>query len=123
MKPRGYIDLSANCCVRQPIGSPKVTNRREQILVPHTGAIEARLADIAAVFGGRPGVPDTGDFSLLAYPLPKIALGYIFYREDEDFPAAVTCLYSSNAGSFLPMDALADVGEYTSRKIINLINE
>ena len=63
-----------------------------------------------------------GDFSFIVYPLPKIALCYIFYEADEDFSASVTCLYSNNALSFLPIDALADVGEYTSRKIIGLID-
>jgi hypothetical protein len=53
--------------------------------------------------------------------LPKIALCYIFYEADDDFPASVTCLYSNNANQFMSVDGLADVGEYTSRKIINLI--
>jgi len=57
----------------------------------------------------------------MVYPLPKIALCYIFYEADEDFPASVTCLYSNNASSFLPIDALADVGEYTSKKILTVI--
>ena len=92
----------------------------EQILVPHTRAIETRCTDIAARLDGQTGTPATGDFSFTVNPLPKISLAYIFYREDEDFPASATCLYSNNAGAFLPMDALADVGEYTSRKIITL---
>jgi hypothetical protein len=48
-------------------------------------------------------------------------LNYIFYCADDEFPAAATCLYSNNAQSFLPIDALADTGEYTSRKIIELV--
>ena len=31
-------------------------------------------------------------------------------------------LYSNNANQFMPVDGLADVGEYTSRKILNLID-
>ncbi len=62
------------------------------------------------------------DFSFIVYPLPKIALCYIFYEADDDFPASVTCLYSNNANQFMPVDGLADVGEYTSRKILNLID-
>ena len=64
---------------------------------------------------------DAGDFSLIVYPLPKIALNYIFYRADDDFPATVTCLFSHNAAAFLPTDALADTGEYTSKKILEII--
>ena len=63
-----------------------------------------------------------GDFSFVIYPFPKIALCYIFYEADDDFSASVTCLYSNNALSFLPIDALADVGEYTSRKMLDLIH-
>ncbi|MCP3941125.1 MAG: DUF3786 domain-containing protein [Desulfobacteraceae bacterium] len=39
-------------------------------------------------------------------------LGY--FDADDDFPASATCLYSNNARLFLPMDGLADVGEYCS---------
>ena len=59
----------------------------------------------------------------LAVNLPgeKSAERYIFYEADADFPASVTCLFSCNANRFLPMDGLADVGEYTSRKIVALL--
>jgi hypothetical protein len=53
--------------------------------------------------------------------LPKVALCYIFYLPDEEFPASVTCLFSQNALSFMPLDGLADVAEYTSKVIIQLI--
>ena len=35
--------------------------------------------------------------------------------------AIVTCLFSANALSFIPLDGLADVAEYTSDKIIQVI--
>ena len=54
-------------------------------------------------------------------PLPKIALCYVFYEADEEFPPSVTCLYSHNAHLFMPTDGLADVGEYTSRTILDLL--
>ena len=47
--------------------------------------------------------------------------GDLAYRVS-DFPASATCLYSNNANRFMPTDRLADVGEYTSRKILNLID-
>ena len=95
----------------------------QQILVPHVERIEKARKRIMGKLNGRkvpPGV--TGDFSFIVYPLPKIALCYIFYEADDDFPASVTCLYSNNALSFLPIDALADVGEYTSREMLDLIH-
>ena len=94
----------------------------ERVLVPHVEGIEAArprlremlaIEDAVAVAGG--------DFSFFVSPLPKIALCYIFYRADEEFPASATCLFSTNASRFLPMDGLADVGEYTSKKILTLL--
>jgi hypothetical protein len=62
-----------------------------------------------------------GDFSMVLYPFPKIALCYIFYDADEDFQAGVTCLFSSNAENFMPIDGLADIGEYTSKRILEIV--
>jgi hypothetical protein len=96
----------------------------QQILVPHAKQItEARNTIIERFRGEDAPAHSGGDVSFLVYPLPKIALCYIIYDADEDFPASVTCLYSSNAHSFLPMDALADVGEYTSKKIITFLSK
>jgi len=95
----------------------------EQILVPHTDRVIEKAADIQQRLNGDNAPDGTGgDLAFTVNPLPKIFLCYIFYEADEDFPASVTCLYSSNAGEFMPMDALADVGEYTSKKIIEIIS-
>jgi hypothetical protein len=98
------------------------TTYTEQVLVPHVAKIKTRMDKIMASLRGEKAPAETGgDFSVVVYPLPKIALCYIFYEADEDFPASVTCLYSGNADQFMPVDGLADVGEYTSRKILALI--
>ena len=95
----------------------------QQILVPHVERIEKARDHIMEKLHGREAPASLeGDFSFIVYPFSKIALCYIFYESDEDFPASVTCLYSNNALSFLPIDALADVGEYTSRKILDLVD-
>jgi hypothetical protein len=95
----------------------------EQILVPHIDAIENNLDLIFESLNGESGTgSEGGDFSFVVRPFPKIKLYYIFYRADEDFSASATCLFSNNARSFLPVDALADTGEYTSKKIIELIS-
>lgn len=94
----------------------------QQILVPYVEKIQISTHRIIETLKGCKAPSGVGgDFSLMVYPLPKIALCYIFYDADEDFPASVTCLYSNNALSFLPIDALADVGEYTSKKIIDIL--
>jgi len=94
----------------------------QQILVPYVEKIQTSTDRIIEMLNGcKAPVGTGGDFSFMVYPLPKIALCYIFYEADEDFPASVTCLYSNNAISFLPIDGLADVGEYTSKKILTVI--
>ena len=96
--------------------------RTQQVLVPHVETIDEQADRIEADMGADTRLPGlSGDFSLLLHPLPKIALAYVFYRADEDFPPSVTCLYSANAASHLPTDGLADVGEYTSLRILQLI--
>jgi len=94
----------------------------EQILIPHIDTIEDNLDLIFETLNGEIGTgSEGGDFSFVVRPFPKIKLNYIFYRADDDFSASATCLFSNNALSFLPIDALADTGEYTSKKIIELI--
>ena len=100
------------------------TTHTELLLIPHVEKIKAGLNKIKETLNGKAAPTDIGgDFSVVIYPLPKIALCYIFYEPDEDFPASVTCLYSNNARLFLPVDGLADVGEYTSRKIIEIVGQ
>lgn len=94
----------------------------EQLLVPQVEKIQTGIPMITGKLRGEEDSESGGgDFSFIVYPFPKIALRYIFYEADEDFPASVTCLFSNNANRFLPMDGLADVGEYTSRKILTLL--
>jgi len=96
----------------------------EQSLVPAVSDIRKNVRAITEkLSGGEAPAGTAGDFSFTVYPLPKISLCYIFYEADDEFPASVTCLYSNNARLFLPVDALADVGEYTSRKILKLIEQ
>jgi hypothetical protein len=98
-----------------------ITNS-EQVLTPYVDNIYKNIKSIMDLFGGETAPSSlSGDFSLVLYPLPKIALCYIFYLADEDFPSSCTCLFSYNAIEFMPLDGLADVGEYTAKRIIELI--
>lgn len=96
----------------------------EKVLYPQVEAIRKRQEELTARFSGylNRDAPRC-DFSFTLYPLPRIALYYIFNLPDEEFPARVTCLFASNADHFLPVAGLADVAEYTARKIIQLITE
>jgi len=95
----------------------------EQVLTPYVPQIKEKQTAILDAFGGSKSPEGmAGDFSFVLYPLPKIALCYVFYLPDEEFPASATCLFSANALSFMPLDGLADVAEYTSKAIISLID-
>ncbi len=126
-KPEPMITLPFRAFKEWPGSMPYVaafSTHTEQILAPRTEDIYNSLTLIKDAISGMEAPAEiSGDFSFVLRPLPKIALCYIFYEADEDFPASVTCLYSGNANSFLPTDALADTGEYTSRKILKLIEE
>ncbi len=91
----------------------------ERVLIPHVDKILEKKEDIILAFAGKSG--QGGDFSMLLYPLPKIVVYTIFYLADDEFPPSATCLFSANALDFMPLDGLADVAEYTSRKIIDMV--
>ncbi len=96
----------------------------EKILQPHVPAIHQHQQELVGRFSGHfnPDAPRC-DLSFTLYPLPRVALYYIFNLADEEFPASVTCLFPSNATNFLPVAGLADVAEYTARKIIQIVTE
>jgi hypothetical protein len=99
-------------------------NRTENLLTPFVEDIARDRSRLSAGLAGEPapeGVSSTADFSLRVHPLPKVGLTYLFYMPDEDFPPSVTCLFSRNAHRFMPTDALADLGEYTSRRILEIL--
>ncbi len=94
----------------------------ERVLVPYVTSIRRFQDRILVSFGGHTNSDaPSGDFSFTLYPLPKVPLYYIFHLPDEEFPAAVTCLFASNASEFLPADGLADVAEVTAKRIIALV--
>ncbi len=94
-------------CVLEPLKSFKdfpnsmpytgaFATHTEHILTPHVERIENASAQIMKQFGGQISPANiSGDFSFVIYPVPKIALCYIFYKADEDFPASVTCLFQA----------------------------
>ena len=114
---QSFKDLPGN----MPYHGAFISNS-ERILVPHVLCIKENQQIILDAFnGGRAPAGIAGDFAFVLYPLPKIALCYIFYLPDEEFSASATCLLSANALSFMPLDGLADVAEYTSKTILTLL--
>lgn len=129
------LNAKADPCILEPFKAYKefpgtmpyvgaFATHTENILLPHVHKIKQKTELISSALNGYiPEKPESGDFSFITYPFPKLALYYIFYEDDEDFPPSVTCLFSNNASQFVPNDALADVGEYTSKKIISLVQK
>lgn len=127
------MNACADICIPTPLRAFKefpdsmpyagaFTTHTEQFLVPYVAKIKHAVPRIMETFNGEASPPGVGgDFSFMVYPLPKIALCYIFYEADDEFPASVICLFSNNAQQFLPIDGMADVGEYCSKKILDLI--
>ena len=95
--------------------------RSEQSLIPYVDEIQRNKETIISDFDGNENEGTSADFSFTLYPLPKVPLQYIFYLADEEFPASVTCLLASNAELFMPVDGLADVGEYTAKRIVEIV--
>ena len=94
----------------------------ENALITDIDTIENNLDRVFEALNGEFNAGcEGGDFSFVVRPFPKIKLNYIFYRADDEFPASATCLFSNNALSFLPIDALADTGEYTTKRILELV--
>lgn len=96
----------------------------ELVLVPQVIKIRAHRDRIVSKFSGQINrQPVSGDFSFTLWPLPRIPLYYLFNLPDDEFPASVTCLFAANTQLFLPIAGLADVAEYTGKKLIKLLQE
>jgi len=95
--------------------------RSEKALAPHYERIRAGIDTIMTAFDGHSAPAGLGgDLSFVVRPFPKVALCYIGYAADEEFPAAFTCLFSHNAPCFLPVDGLADMAEHTGAAILSM---
>lgn len=98
------------------------TANSERVLEPYVEAAHRRQGEIVSRFSGTVNSDAaSGDFSFTLFPLPRIPLYYIFHLPDDEFPAGVSCLFAANAQEFMPVDGLADVAEYTARRIIELL--
>lgn len=96
----------------------------ERILEPYVTKMNLCKEKIISQFSGYVNEDAmSGDFSFTLFPLPKVPLYYIFHLPDDEFSASVTCLFANNAGFFMPTDGLADIAEYTAKKIIMTIQK
>ena len=103
---------------------PAFAMNAEKVLIPYVESIQGKEEELIARFSGSPNSDvKRYDFSFTLYPLPKIPLYYLFNLPDDEFPATVTCLFSSNADRFLPIEGIADTAEYAAKRIILLITK
>lgn len=100
------------------------TANSERILIPHVPAIQRLKETIVQTFSGRENDDaSSGDFSFTLLPLPRVALYYVFHLPDDEFPASVTALFGASSVHMMPLDGLADVAEYTAKRIRSLCRE
>jgi len=86
----------------------------------HAGQAEIQIEPYKA-FKDFPGsMPYHGAFSANS---ERVLIPHVNkIQEKMAFPPSATCLFSANALDFMPLDGLADVAEYTSRKIIQMVS-
>jgi hypothetical protein len=58
------------------------------------------------------------DVAAALHPFPRVPLLVIFWDKDEEFDASFQFLFDESAESFLDMEALAVLLEYTCQKLI-----
>lgn len=94
----------------------------EEILIPYVPEIHHESARICELLDGCNAEDAPGDFAIVVFPLPKVPLLYVFSLPDEEFPSEVKCLYAHGSTAFMPVDVLADLAEYTSKRILDIIS-
>ncbi|MEJ5300979.1 MAG: DUF3786 domain-containing protein [Thermodesulforhabdaceae bacterium] len=94
----------------------------EEPLIPFVEKVFSLRREICDWLGGYFTSDTPGDFAFVVFPFPKIPLLYIFYLPDEEFPAEAKCLFAAQ-DPFMPVDALADVAEHTSRLMIEFVEK
>ena len=94
----------------------------EQILVPVVQRIKTKIDLIVQRFSGEAAPSSvSGDFAfVVASPAQDFSVLH-FLRGRRGFPAVGSLPLFNNANRFMPMDGLADVGEYTSKTILEMV--
>jgi len=75
-----------------------------------------RFQDCALESGGAPML--YGDFAYAFRMLPRISLGVVVWRGDEDFPSSYQVLFDAAISHHLPADACAIAGSMLTRRLI-----
>lgn len=82
--------------------------RVEPPLLAAFGSNLERFVGAAKALGGYK--LSFGDVAFMFDALPRLPMAVIFYAGDDEFPSAVSVLYDSSAGHYLPTEDLAVLG-------------
>ena len=81
---------------------PTFYKRSIRLLLPKFGAAPANLISAAALFGGVDA--NQGDAAVTIQAFPKVAITWVLWRGDDEFPAEGTILVDRNIQDYLPTE-------------------
>jgi hypothetical protein len=70
----------------------------------------------AEAFGG--GAVEHGDVAVEVRALPRLPISFVFWREDEEFPASVSTLFDRTADRQLPLDVILALAQETMGRLM-----
>lgn len=101
-KKSGTVSGSQSAFQRESVSNP---------LVRKFGADQPALEAAVARIGGQPtGRSESGGWSWLFFPFPKMPLKLIYHEADEEFEAEFRILYDNRCTDFMEFEAVAFVG-------------
>lgn len=74
-------------------------------LLKYFGQNPGQFQEIALTLGGK--VETFGDISVVLHPFPRVPVGFVFWKGDDEFPASATIIYDSSASHYLPTEDYA----------------
>jgi|MudIll2142460700_1097286.scaffolds.fasta_scaffold00785_8 hypothetical protein len=94
------------------------TNIEDRLAKFFSGKKEFLQERIQAIGGVMYRSESRPDVAAALYPFPKVPLLLIFWDKDDEFDASLQFLFDRSAESYLDLEALAVVLEYTCQKLI-----
>ena len=94
----------------------------ERAILPVGRVFSDRIKDFVAAAEALGGVKrQYGDVSVEIPALPRVPLTYVLWRGDEEFESSANILFDASAGSYLPTEDLAVLGELTTVRLIDVL--
>lgn len=91
-------------------------------LLPHVQELLDRSASLLPLFDGSAAASLIGcDLAFSVRALPKVHLHVELCRENDEFPAELWVLFTSNADRFLSVSAMLQLGELFKERLVSLL--